>query len=393
MRASSIPSAITVRLAGSIVAGLAMVALSNAIAAQHSAVVPAAPPALSTLVIPFEAASVGDDPRVAFGARTFAGGLFITRDGRIVHSLRGSTRSSLSQPARQRSVHAQPTQGWVVTETLLGAQPKPRGATRSNMRVARFAGNDPSQWQRDIEAYDRVALGEAWPGIAVDLIARGDGIEKLFTISPGADIRQVRVRVRGARRLEHVADGSLVAYTGRGPVRFTAPLAWQEIDGARREVPVSYTLRGHRYGFVLGEHAHRHPVFIDPLLQATYLGGTRGDVVYAMAVDNSGAVVVAGSTGSFDFPGTRAGAQPAAAANGDAFVARFDHALSTLTNATYLGGSGNDTAQALAIDADGTVFVAGSTTSFNFPGTTGGAQPTSGGNGDALSRAFAPISR
>src|ERR1041385_5758286 len=45
--------------------------------------------ALATLVRPFEAASAADDPQLAFAARTAAGGVFVTHDGRLVHSLRG----------------------------------------------------------------------------------------------------------------------------------------------------------------------------------------------------------------------------------------------------------------------------------------------------------------
>src|SRR6185503_13797339 len=116
---------------------------------------------------------------------------------------------------------------------------------------------------------------------------------KLFTLAAGADPRSIAVRIGGARRLERAPDGALVAHTGRGAVRFTAPVAWQDIDGERRAVHASYTLSRQHYGFALGNHSREHPVFIDPLLQATYLGGGAGDVVYAIAVDTSGDVLVA----------------------------------------------------------------------------------------------------
>jgi hypothetical protein len=58
-------------------------------------------------------------------------------------------------------------------------------------------------------------------------------------------------------------------------VTFTAPVAWQEIAGQRQPVQVAYRLAAaNRYGFTLGAHDATQPVVIDPLLQATYLGGS-----------------------------------------------------------------------------------------------------------------------
>ena len=276
------------------------------------------------------------------------------------------------------------TRGWSLTESFVGARATPRGTATSVTRVSRFVGNDVAHWQRDVPAFDRVTLGEAWPGIVVDVAARNGSVEKFFTVAPHADARRIAVRVRGAHRLARSGDGALVAHTGLGPVTLTAPVAWQDIGGTRRPVAVAYTLAGNRYGFALGAYDRAHPVVIDPLLQSSYLGGSGGDIAYAIAVDANGDVFVAGSTASFNFPGTSGGAQAAASANGDAFVARLDRNLTALAQATYLGGGGGDVAQALAVDATGAVLIAGSTTSTNFPGTAGGAQATPGGGGDAF---------
>jgi hypothetical protein len=96
-------------------------------------------------------------------------------------------------------------------------------------------------------------------------------------------------------------------------------------------------------------------------------------------------VYVAGFTTSTDFPGTTGGAQAANGGAFDAFVARLSSTLTTLTQATYLGGGGNDQALALAIHpTSGDVYVAGDTGSTDFPGTAGGAQAANGGVDDAF---------
>ena len=125
----------------------------------------------------------------------------------------------------------------------------------------------------------------------------------------------------------------------------------------------------------------RLPSTLTSLTQATYLGGSGIDQASALAIHpTTGDVYVAGFTDSSNFPGTAGGAQPANGGGFDAFVARLPSTLTALTQATYLGGSGDDEAFALAIHpTTGDVYVAGDTASTNFPGTAGGAQPTSGG--------------
>jgi hypothetical protein len=97
---------------------------------------------------------------------------------------------------------AQRERGWTLTETLINARPLPHGGLSSATHVSRFIGNDPARWHSDVPTFDRVSLGEAWPGIDVELAARGNNVEKLFTVAPGADTRRIAIRLRGAKRLE-----------------------------------------------------------------------------------------------------------------------------------------------------------------------------------------------
>ncbi|MCW5982820.1 MAG: SBBP repeat-containing protein [Bryobacteraceae bacterium] len=123
------------------------------------------------------------------------------------------------------------------------------------------------------------------------------------------------------------------------------------------------------------------------LLYATYLGGTAADVVTGIAVDAQRNAYVTGYTRSADFPASAGAWQPAHGDNGlfeDAFVAVLNPAGAALTHATFLGGSGQDIASAIAVDSAGAVYVAGSTTSRDFPVTAGPCQPTYAGGWDAF---------
>ena len=309
-------------------------------------------------------------PEVAFSATTLAGTTFITQDGTIVYSLRPNAAG---------------VSGWALTETAIGASAlQPVGSESSGTKVSFFLGNDPGRWRLNLETYRTVVIGKPWPGITLALRTNGNSAEKIFTVEPGANASGIRMRVGGATALRINRDGDLLLSTGLGVISLTAPIAYQDDDGSRRSVSVRYRVEGLSYGFDLMNHDPRLPVVIDPLLQATYLGGSGPDVSGSIALHPiSGDVYVSGGTNSTNFPGTAGGIQPANRAPSDVFVARLNASLTALAQATYLGGSGNEVGTAVVIHpSSGDVYVAGGTDSADFPGTIGGAQPGNAGQGD-----------
>jgi hypothetical protein len=112
------------------------------------------------------------------------------------------------------------------------------------------------------------------------------------------------------------------------------------------------------------------------LIYSTYIGGSNDDNSNAIAVDSSGNVTIAGSTTSSDFP-TTAGAVSRACnikSSGtclDGFVARLNPAGSGFVYSTYLGGTNDDEARGVALDASGNAYVLGKTASTDFPVTAG----------------------
>src|SRR5262245_21536278 len=113
---------------------------------------------------------------------------------------------------------------------------------------------------------------------------------------------------------------------------------------------------------------------------ATYLGGTGDDRGWALTVDAAGSVYVTGETGSTAFPVTAGAAQGTyGGGTTDAYLARLNPAGAALTYATYLGGSGQDTGRGVTTDPAGNAYLAGGTSSANFPTSAGAVQGTYGG--------------
>src|ERR1022692_2836699 len=106
------------------------------------------------------------------------------------------------------------------------------------------------------------------------------------------------------------------------------------------------------------------------LLYMTYFGGSGTEIVGGLAVDQSGNAYISGSTTSADLPPTSGAFQPvwqSPVQGQTAFVAKLNPDATKLVYATYLGGSTNDQAFGIAVDGSGNAYVAGETTSPDFP--------------------------
>jgi len=118
---------------------------------------------------------------------------------------------------------------------------------------------------------------------------------------------------------------------------------------------------------------------------STYLGGNGHEFCEAIALDDVGNIYVAGNTRSLDFPTTAGAYNRNPNGKSDVFIAKFDNELETLLASTLIGGDGDECAYTMLFDLHGYVYVAGYTSSKNFP-TTAHAYNNNynGGDGDAF---------
>ena len=304
------------------------------------------------------------DRHVRFYSRTFGGSVYVTDRGDLMYAF-------FHQPPiaseEDYALRHQPKRSLVITERLLGSSIfYPLGSEPAETKVNYFIGNDSKKWRTNLPTYNVVSLGEVSPGIDLSLKAYGKNIEKIFTVRPGADPASITLNIERAKSLLVSSSGELEVETILGPIRFSKPFAYQEKEGTKREVEVRYCLKQEGYGFATALYDKELPLIIDPsLAYSTYLGGSGLEEGKGIAVDAAGNAYVTGYTSSEDFP-SLAPYQSTYVGNRDVFVTKFSPTGAILYS-TFLGGTGQDSGNAIAVDAFGHAYVTGDTSGDDFP--------------------------
>ena len=260
-------------------------------------------------------------------------------------------------------------------------------------------GNDPSRWRTKVSQFTRVQVPVVYPGI--DLVYYGNGaqLEHDYLVAPNADPNQIQMQFRGATPRLDSETGELILQQPEGSeaaIRLERPVAYQlSEDGTRQNVTARYRLRADGEAqFALGNYDHARPLVIDPvILYGTYFGGNHDDSIVDLKLGSDGSIFLLITGDSTDLKTVGAPANvcngtcgPTNPGNGDVkpdmYVAKLDSTGQTLLFATYLGGSDDDEALSLALDTDGSVYVAGFSHSQDFPVINGypGGVPAVGGN-------------
>jgi Beta-propeller repeat len=326
-----------------------------------------------------------------------------------------------------------------ISSQLVGAAAHPRLEALDPLpgHSSYFRGNDPSKWVTNIPNYGKIRAAGVYPGIDLIYYGNQSRLEYDFVLNPGADPAAIRMRFDGASSLRNDADGNLVLATPAGEIVQQKPVIYQTIGGERRPVAGRFVLHGRRtVAFELAAYDRSQSLVIDPVLVynsflggsdhdeghsvaadiagnlyltgVTYstlegdadvfirkiapdgsaflynadMGGSADDIGNGIAVDPSGSVYVGGYSTSPDFPLLNA-FQNVNVGNTNAIVLRLDPTGAPIFS-TYIGGSYDDYGNAIALDTQGNVYLAGGTDSPDFPTSSGAYQTQLKGNSDCF---------
>lgn len=243
-----------------------------------------------------------------------------------------------------------------------------------NARINYFIGREYA----GVRGYARLRRDAIYPGIDLVYYGRGHEIEYDFEIAPGADASRIRMKFEGANAMRLNERGEIVLECAKGEITQRTPAVYQRREsGEIVAIPSSYVLeKNHTARVKLGKYDAKRALIIDPTITyAAYLQGELPDSVVSVAHDPQGRIYVAGSTFSTEFPVT-AQAYQSAVGGTDAenlWVAQIDPTAGSnaLIYCSYIGGASTDLAAQMTVDANGVMYLTGSTDSTAFPVTSG----------------------
>ncbi|MCW3097807.1 MAG: Cell surface protein, partial [Chthonomonadaceae bacterium] len=204
-----------------------------------------------------------------------------------------------------------------------------------------------------------------------------------------------KLHFAGAQHVQVNAAGELVVRAEGRELKWQKPIVYQQDKTGKHAVAAHFRLKKLSNGqagvsFALGHYDTARSLVIDPVLTySTYLGGSaafgRGDYATAIAVDRSGNAYVTGNAYSIDFP---INSDPSYLNTSNAtvflnenntsaavaFVTKINATGTNIVYSTFLGGNTRDSGEAIGVDSKGNAYVAGETSSNDFPVTLGAFQ-------------------
>ncbi|OGX85984.1 hypothetical protein BEN48_13660 [Hymenobacter glacialis] len=338
------------------------------------------------------------DRRVRYEAALPAGRLYVQADALTYSFLdpaalshhregaRGAAPASTGRPDGDIAGHA-------YTVRFEKANPRSRLTAETPTPGERnyFVGADAARWASHVGAFRRLRYTELWPGIDLTLYENaGHHLEYDVLLAPRANPARVALRYNGATSLALTIDGNLVIKTTVGTTTELAPKAWQlDARGRRQPVACRYVLTGRTLTFALGAYDKSRALTIDPTVQFSTLSGSTADNWgFTATYDDEGNMYSGGivfDTGGA-FPASPGAFRTTFSSIVDMALIKYNTAVSgpaARVWATYLGGNQADFPHSLVVNAQNELVVCGSTSSTNYPTTTGAAQRVFGG-GTAL---------
>ncbi|MDO7873132.1 PKD domain-containing protein [Hymenobacter sp. ASUV-10] len=326
---------------------------------------------------------------VLFAADVPGGRLYLER-GRLLQSLYDARQIDELHHHKGEVSTRQSIKAHAYATTFVGANPQARVGGESQLPGYSnyFLGNDKNRWASNVPGYGEVRYAALYPGIDLHFYSKELALEYDFEVKAGADAGRIALRYDGQTSLRLV-DGALHIGTSVGTVVEQRPYAYQLVDGKRIKIACEYAIgSGNTVRFSLPKGYNKAlPLVIDPVLSyATYTGSSANNYGYTATYDAAGNLYSGGTVFSAGYPTTVGAYSTTFAGVQDIGIMKFNPNAATgpasRVYATYLGGGSDDHPHSLVVDGNNNLIILGTTSSANFPTTTGAIATTRSGASD-----------
>lgn len=255
-----------------------------------------------------------------------------------------------------------------------------------------FIGNDPAKWAGGVTQYGEIIYENIYPGINLRLYSQDRDLKYDFQVGPSANHEDIKLVFKHVDDLS-LEDGNLKIGTSVTEIVDSKPVSWITENGTRSYVKSAYQLNKdegyYRVSFDVPDRQLGEALTIDPTLIFSTLTGTQANNWGATATyDSLGNMytggIVLGGTGSGTYP-TTVGAYettfsgPNGGLGTDIVITKFNTTGTALVYSTYLGGSLQEIPHSLVVNENLELYLLGTTSSADYPTTTGAHDETFNG--------------
>ena len=340
------------------------------------------------LPLSFESNRGQTDARVRFLTHASGGALFLTpseavftKTTPVLEATNAILKRKNAFPAAAKAVQT------TMRMQVVGADPKATPLTRQPQsgRVNYFIGNEADRWQKGVPTYGRVGFHGVYPGVDLVYYGNQSQLEYDFVVAAHADPKQIHLRFAGAKQVDVNAAGELIVRAQDQEMTWRKPTVYQQDKHGKHAVPAHFHLKRLPNGqsdvsFALGRYDTSRPLVIDPvLLFSTYLGG------HALGgIGDTVDAIYIDRNGYLYVAGnatstdfpTTTNAYKTTSPGSYAYFSILTPGGDALLYSTFVGGAGLNVAFGIGTDSLRHVILAGNTTSKNFPVKSGSFQTT-----------------
>jgi hypothetical protein len=231
-----------------------------------------------------------------------------------------------------------------------------------------FLGSDPQKWRANVPIFARVRYPSVYKNVDLVYYGADSQLEYDFVIQPGGDPKSIRFSLDAARRPAIDRNGDLTLQVGNAQFALRKPATYQLIAGQKHHVSAEFQPSGHdSFGIHVEDYDRSLPLIVDPVLAYSTFLGGSADEGIFGIAFDEEGNIYVAGETSSADFPNKDAVQKHVVGSYDVFVSKFDPTGTQLIYSTYLGGSAFDHAIGIRIDESGSAYVAGITQSPDFP--------------------------
>ncbi len=236
-----------------------------------------------------------------------------------------------------------------------------------------FLGVDKTKWASNVFSYELINYSSLYNGVDLVFYTSQESLKYDFIVQPNSNPSQIKFEYKGVNSI-NLSKGRLQIKTSVNKIIEEKPYAYQLINGEQVEVTCNYTLVNGVVGFEFPNgYDSSKELIIDPtLIFSTFSGSTSNNFGYTATFDRDGFLYSGSTAFGAGYP-TTVGAYDISFNAGivDVAISKYDTTGTSMIYSTFVGGTSDELPHSMITNSNDELFVYGTTSSLDFPYTTG----------------------